>query len=180
MRLACICGTSSLQRKIVAYPDPTGSARKTSAQARRIMASCMGSRALSVKDRLNATYGYQKRQGDIRLWVHPRCKSTIIGMSVQRRSQDYVVDKTAGIEHWCDGLGYLILSAMNQVKPVTGSSRSRLVRSNAVQLAQTLRTLPRTSSERATPTKNEDYVIDREHWRVRCSRSPQIEAFPAE
>jgi len=41
-------------------------------------------------------------------------------------AEDFVVDKTAGIEHWCDGLGYLILSAMNQVKPWrTGGSSFR-------------------------------------------------------
>jgi hypothetical protein len=32
-------------------------------------------------------------------------------------AEDYVIDKTAGIEHWTDGLGYLILGAFNQVKP---------------------------------------------------------------
>jgi hypothetical protein len=33
------------------------------------------------------------------------------------------VDKDPGLEHWCDALGYLILSAMNQVKPwQTGST----------------------------------------------------------
>ena len=29
-------------------------------------------------------------------------------------AEDYVIDKTAGIEHWTDGLGYLVLGAFNQ------------------------------------------------------------------
>ena len=41
-------------------------------------------------------------------------------------AEDFVVDKDPGLEHWIDGCGYLILSAMNQVKPwVTGPAKSR-------------------------------------------------------
>jgi len=28
-------------------------------------------------------------------------------------AEDYVIDKSANIEHWTDGLGYLILGAFN-------------------------------------------------------------------
>ena len=124
-------------RNIIAYPDPTGSARKTSAAGetdhgiiRKYGFKCISPKhPWAVKDRLNATNWLIKNaEGDIRLWVHPRCKNTIKGLqnvTFKEGSEDYVVDKTAGIEHWCDGLGYLILSAMNQVKPwKTGSSTS--------------------------------------------------------
>ena len=124
-------------RNIIAYPDPTGSARKTSAAGetdhgiiRKYGFKCISPKhPWAVKDRLNATNWLIKNaEGDIRLWVHPRCKNTIKGLqnvTFKEGSEDYVVDKTAGIEHWCDGLGYLILSAMNQVKPwTTGSSKT--------------------------------------------------------
>ena len=124
-------------RNIIAYPDPTGSARKTSAAGetdhgiiRKYGFKCISPKhPWAVKDRLNATNWLIKNaEGDIRLWVHPRCKNTIKGLqnvTFKEGSEDYVVDKTAGIEHWCDGLGYLILSAMNQVKPwQTGSSKT--------------------------------------------------------
>ena len=124
-------------RNIIAYPDPTGSARKTSAAGetdhgiiRKYGFKCISPKhPWAVKDRLNATNWLVKNaEGDIRLWVHPRCKNTIKGLqnvTFKEGSEDYVVDKTAGIEHWCDALGYLILSAMNQVKPwKTGSSNT--------------------------------------------------------
>jgi phage terminase large subunit len=116
-------------RHIVAYPDPTGSARKTSAAGetdhgiiRKYGFSCISPKhPWAVKDRLNATnYLIRTAAGDIRLFIHPRCKNTIKGLknvTFKEGAEDFVVDKTAGIEHWCDGLGYLILSAMNQVKP---------------------------------------------------------------
>ena len=116
-------------RRIVAYPDPTGSARKTSAAGetdhgiiRKYGFSCISPKhPWAVKDRLNATnYLIRTAAGDIRLFIHPRCKNTIKGLknvTFKEGAEDFVVDKSAGIEHWCDGLGYLILSAMNQVKP---------------------------------------------------------------
>jgi phage terminase large subunit len=123
-------------RRIVAYPDPTGSARKTSAAGetdhgiiRKYGFSCISPKhPWAVKDRLNATnWLIRTAAGDIRLFIHPRCKNTIKGLknvTFKEGAEDFVVDKTAGIEHWCDGLGYLILSAMNQVKPwTTGSSK---------------------------------------------------------
>ena len=124
-------------RHIIAYPDPTGSARKTSAAGetdhgiiRKAGFSCVSPKhPWAVKDRLNATNWLIKTAaGDVRMFVHPRCKNTIKGLknvTFKEGAEDFVVDKTAGIEHWCDGLGYLILSAMNQVKPwQTGNART--------------------------------------------------------
>lgn len=125
-------------RRIVAYPDPTGSARKTSAagQTDHGIIRKYGMKVVSpkhpwaVKDRLNATnWLIRNAEDQIRLFVHPRCKHTIKALqnvTFKEGSEDYIVDKTAGIEHWADGLGYLILSAMNQVKPwQVGKSTSR-------------------------------------------------------
>ena len=83
-----------------------------------------------MKDRLNATNWLIKNaEGERRMYVHPRCKNTIKGfrsVTYKEGAEDFVVDKDPGLEHWIDGCGYLILSAMNQVKPwKVGSGKSR-------------------------------------------------------
>ena len=116
-------------RRIVAFPDPTGSARKTSAAGETDhgiirkygMTVVSPKHPWAVKDKINATnWLIRNAEGEIRMFVHPRCKNLIKGLNnvtYKEGSEDYVVDKTAGLEHWNDGLGYLVLSAMNQVKP---------------------------------------------------------------
>ena len=116
-------------RRIVAYPDPTGSARKTSAAGetdhgiiRKYGFGCISPKhPWAVKDKINST-NWMVRTADaqVRLFIHPRCKHTIKALknvTYKEGAEDYVIDKTAGIEHWTDGLGYLILGAFNQVKP---------------------------------------------------------------
>ena len=116
-------------REVIIYPDPTGSARKTSAAGqtdhgiiRKYGFKCISPKSpWSVKDRLNATNWLIKNaEGDRRLFVHPRCKDLIKSFrntTFKEGSNDFVIDKSANVEHWIDGTGYLILSAMNQVKP---------------------------------------------------------------
>jgi phage terminase large subunit len=116
-------------REVITYPDPTGRARKTSAAGAtdhgilrkyglRVVSP---SSPWSVKDRLQATnWLIRNAKSEIRLFVHPRCKDTIKGLrsvTYKEGAEDFVVDKDPGLEHWTDALGYLILSAMNQVKP---------------------------------------------------------------
>ena len=125
-------------RNIVAYPDPTGSARKTSAagETDHGIIKKYGMKVISprhpwaVKDKINATnWLIRNADGHIRMFVHPRCKNLIKGLNnvtYKEGAEDFVIDKSAGLEHWNDGLGYLILSAMNQVKPwKTGSGKSK-------------------------------------------------------
>ncbi len=125
-------------RRIICYPDPTGRARKTSAAGatdhgilRKYGLEVVAPKSpWSVKDRLNATnWLICNAEGQRRLFVHPRCKNTIKGyrsVTYKEGAEDFVVDKDPGLEHWIDGAGYLILSAMNQVKPWTvGSGKSR-------------------------------------------------------
>ena len=125
------------KRQIVAYPDPTGSARKTSAAGetdhgiiRKYGFKCISPKhPWAVKDKINSTnWLIRTAHGDCKMLVHPRCKNTIKALrnvTYKEGSEDYVIDKTANIEHWTDGLGYLVLGAFNQVKPwQTGSSKS--------------------------------------------------------
>jgi len=49
------------------------------------------------------------------------------GWTYKEGADDFIVDKAPGLEHWIDGCGYLILSAMNQVKPwKTGRAKSKV------------------------------------------------------
>tara|TARA_X000001382_G_C3167413_1_gene178317 strand:+ start:483 stop:1808 length:1326 start_codon:yes stop_codon:yes gene_type:complete len=121
-------------RKIIAYPDPTGSARKTSSAGktdhdiiRRFGFGCVSPRApWAVKDKINATnWMIKTAKGQMRLFVHPRCKHTIKALknvTYKQGAEDYVIDKTANIEHWTDGLGYLILSEFNPLYERAGQS----------------------------------------------------------
>ena len=119
-------------RQIIAYPDPTGSARKTSSAGRtdhdiirRFGFSCISPKApWAVKDKINATnWMIKTAKGSIRLFVHPRCKHTIKALknvTFKDGAEDYVIDKSANIEHWTDGLGYLILGAFNPLHERAG------------------------------------------------------------
>ena len=126
-------------REIVAYPDPTGIQRRTSAAGatdhgiiRQYGMKVVSPKApWSVKDRIQATnYLIRNANDELRLFIHPRCKDTIKGLksvTFKEGSEDFIVNKDPGLEHWTDGLGYLILSAMNKVKPwKTGSSKARI------------------------------------------------------
>ena len=112
-------------RRLIAFPDPTGSARKTSSAGRtdheiirQYGFGCVSPKApWAVKDKINATNCMiRNANGQIRLFVHPRCKNTIKALrnvTYKQGADDYVIDKTGGIEHWSDGLGYLVMSEFN-------------------------------------------------------------------
>ena len=116
-------------RKLIAYPDPTGRARKTSAAGetdhgllRKYGIEVIAPKQpWAVKDRLNATnWLICNAEKERRLFVHPKCKNVIKGfrsVTFKEGAEDFIVDKAPGLEHWIDGCGYLILSAMNQVRP---------------------------------------------------------------
>jgi len=118
--------------KIIAYPDPTGSARKTSSAGRtdhdiirRYGFQCISPKApWAVKDKINATnWMIRTADGHMKLFIHPRCKHTIKALknvTYKQGADDYVIDKSANIEHWTDGLGYLILGAFNMMYARSG------------------------------------------------------------
>jgi hypothetical protein len=117
-------------RKVIVYPDPTGNARKSSATSGMTDHKLLRKHGLkvispaapwSVKDKINATNSLiRSADGTISYKVHPSCKKTIKalrGVCFKEGSEDFVIDKKPNIEHWSDGLGYLILSACNRLKP---------------------------------------------------------------
>ena len=49
-----------------------------------------------------------QRRGEIRFFIHPRCKNTIKGLrsvTFVEGAEDFIVDKAPGLEHWTDSLG---------------------------------------------------------------------------
>ena len=125
-------------RRIICYPDPTGRARKTSASGmtdhgilKQYGIEVVAPKApWSVKDRLQATnFLICNAEQQRRYFIHPRCKNTIKGLrsvTFKEGSDDFIIDKDPGLEHWTDSLGYLILSAQNRVKPwKVGAAQSR-------------------------------------------------------
>jgi len=119
-------------RTILAYPDPTGSALKTSSAGRtdhdiirRYGFQCISPKAAwAVKDKINATnWMIRTADGQMRMFIHPRCKHTIKALknvTYKEGAADYVIDKSANIEHWTDGLGYLVLGAFNPMYMQSG------------------------------------------------------------
>jgi len=115
---------------IRAYPDPAGRARKTSAAGGvtdftllhqagfRVTAP---KRHPAVADRINEVQALlQNASGERRLFVHPRCKELIKGLDGMTYKQGQSVpDKSLGLDHITDALGYLVHSEFPINKPVT-------------------------------------------------------------
>ena len=110
------------QHIIRVYPDPSGKARKTSAGGKTDFAILQqaGFRVIApraapaVSDRINEVQAALRNgTGTTRLYIHPRCTSLIRSLE----GQAYVngqPDKSSGLDHQVDGLGYLI----NGVLPI--------------------------------------------------------------
>jgi hypothetical protein len=108
-------------RKVTVYPDPSGRSRKTSAvvgvtdftilerSGFRVVAP---SAAPPVVDRVNEVNGLScNAQGRRRLFIHPRCKQLITGLEqLPYKEKTSLPDKSLGIDHHPDALGYLIHS----------------------------------------------------------------------
>lgn len=106
-------------RKITAYPDPSGKARKTSApvgQTDLALLRAAGFRVVApnvapaVVDRVNEVNALAcNAKGTRRLFVHPKCKALIKGLEgLTYQEGTSVVDKSSGLDHMPDALGYLI------------------------------------------------------------------------
>ncbi|MGB1952225.1 MAG: terminase large subunit domain-containing protein [Marinobacter sp.] len=124
------------EHKIRAYPDPSGKARKTSAiggvtdftileQAGfRVIAP---KKAPAVADRINEVQAMLcNTNGDRRLFIHPGCSELIKGldgMTYKRGTSD--PDKTLGLDHVTDALGYLVHSEFPIRRAVADIGRIR-------------------------------------------------------
>ena len=101
-----------------AYPDPSGKARKTSAggQTDFTILEQAGfqvfapKKAPAVADRINEVNALLTNASkQHRLYIHSRCKETIKGLDgMTYKKGSSIPDKTLGLDHITDGLGYLI------------------------------------------------------------------------
>lgn len=107
---------------IVAYPDPSGRARKTSAATGitdfKILENhkikCLArSKAPPIVDSVAAVNKKLKNAaGVIDMLVHPRCHATIKSLErtgwVENNPNTATISKKDGVEHWTDGIRYAV------------------------------------------------------------------------
>jgi hypothetical protein len=120
--LAVALTTRFRNHRIFAYPDPSGRARKSSAPVGRtdfsILESygitCLAhSKAPAIVDSVAAVNRkLMNARGDTELYVHPRCVGTITSLErtkwVDKNPDTATIDKSEGIEHFSDGVRYLM------------------------------------------------------------------------
>jgi hypothetical protein len=117
-------------RTVRAFPDPSGKARKTSAGAgitdfvilqRAGFEIVAPNRAPMVMDRFNTVNALLcNALGERNLLVHPRCKRLIKcldGMTYKEGTN--LPDKSMGLDHLTDALGYLVWSEFPVLQPKT-------------------------------------------------------------
>ena len=118
--LAISLSTKYKGHKIYAYPDPSGRARKSSAPVGRTDFSILESygikclahiKAPAIVDSVAAVNRMlMTAAGDISMYVHPRCKGLIQSLErtiwVDKNPDTATIDKSAGVEHYSDGVRY--------------------------------------------------------------------------
>lgn len=114
-------------RRITVYPDPSGKARKTSAPVGQTDFTILRSAGFRVTapnaappvvDRINEVNAMIcNAQKDRRLFIHPRCEALIDGMEgLLYKEGTSQPDKSMGLDHITDALGYLVHSEFPLVK----------------------------------------------------------------
>ena len=119
----------------VVYPDPAGSARKTSAVGKtdHMLLAQAGFKVKaprshdSVKDGINSVNRLlQDASGQRRLFVDPKCKETITCLSKhQYKSNSNVPDKDSGYDHMTDAVRYLVHYLFPIRNPANNADRVR-------------------------------------------------------
>lgn len=119
------------KRTIRVYPDPSGAARKSSAPVGQTDFSILKgagfkviapTAAPAVVDRLNEVNALCANSENVRrLFVHPRCAAVIRSLAqLAYKDGASVVDKTSGLDHMADALGYLVHCEFPLVRPRGG------------------------------------------------------------
>lgn len=118
------------KHRIRAYPDPAGRARKTSAaggvtdftileQAGFIVIA--PKKHPAVADRINEVQALLcNAKGDRRMVIHPKCEELIKGLDgMTYKAGTSQPDKTLGLDHITDALGYLVHSEFPIIQQAT-------------------------------------------------------------
>jgi hypothetical protein len=116
-------------KKIICYPDPAGSAKKTSAGGRTDHSILLEygfqvkvrRKHPAVKDRINSMNRmFQNAAGLRNLFVDPSCKTTVDCLTKQQYKEGTMLpDKTSGYDHIPDAFGYMIEYLYPVRPPVT-------------------------------------------------------------
>lgn len=104
--------------RVIAFPDPAGAQRKTSANGQtdiKILQNAgwtVKARNVhtAIRDRVNAVNSRLKSQsGEVKLFIDPKCKHTIEGLEKQIYKEGTTQpDKSSGLDHMMDALGYCV------------------------------------------------------------------------
>lgn len=118
-----------VDRRVIACPDPTGGARKTSGVGmtdhsilRRTGFTVQTPRApWKVRDKITAVNtALLDATGARRTLIHPRCKELIKALrTLTYASGTGLPNKNLGVDHAFDAFGYLVLQQFNLAKPET-------------------------------------------------------------
>ena len=118
-----------VDRRVIACPDPTGGARKTSGVGmtdhsilRRTGFTVQTPRApWKVRDKITAVNtALLDATGARRTLIHPRCKELIKALRTLTYAQGTgLPNKNLGVDHAFDAFGYLVLQQFNLAKPET-------------------------------------------------------------
>ena len=118
-----------VDRRIIACPDPTGGARKTSGIGvtdhtilKRSGFKVSSPRApWKIRDKITCVNtALLDASGTRRLFIHPRCKELIKSLrTLTYASGTGLPNKNLGVDHSFDALGYLCLQVFNLAKPET-------------------------------------------------------------
>ena len=118
-----------VERRVIACPDPTGGARKTSGVGatdhsilRRSGFNVSSPRApWKIRDKITAVNtALLDASGDRRTYIHPRCKQLIKSLRTLTYAPNTgLPNKNLGVDHAFDAFGYLCLQQFNLAKPET-------------------------------------------------------------
>ena len=118
-----------VERRVIACPDPTGGARKTSGVGatdhsilRRSGFNVSSPRApWKIRDKITAVNtALLDASGERRTFIHPRCKELIKSLRTLTYAPNTgLPNKNLGVDHAFDAFGYLCLQQFNLAKPET-------------------------------------------------------------
>ena len=118
-----------VDRRVIACPDPTGNARKTSGVGstdhsilRRSGFTVMSPKApWKIRDKITAVNtALYDANGTRRTLIHPRCKELIKSLRTLTYAPNTgLPNKNLGVDHAFDAFGYLCLQQFNLAKPET-------------------------------------------------------------
>jgi hypothetical protein len=118
-----------VDRRVIACPDPTGSARKTSGVGvtdhnilRRSGFTVMSPKSpWKIRDKITAVNtALYDANGERRTLIHPRCKELIKALRTLTYAPNTgLPNKNLGVDHAFDAFGYLCLQQFNLAKPET-------------------------------------------------------------